>query len=590
VARTVEIEFFADGTLILEQGGATARAVYVVRTGAVELVADGGVLDVLGPGEMFGHPSLVSGLPPSFSVRAREDTLCFLLDPDAAERVLRTGAGLTFLSRSLRERTMRALEGSRTQRADPWRARVGTIVKRAPVMCEATVPVREAAELMARERISSVLVTSIEGSLGILTDRDLRSRVLAAGRSPAVPISEVASIPAVTVGEGSLLSEVLQSMLEHGVHHLPVVDADGHVLGVVTDTDLMGLERTTPFALKSQIQRAGSTIEVVEVGRELPRMVLELVDAAVDPVDVGHVVGVTIDALTSRMLELAIEDMGEPPVPWAWLSLGSQARHEQALSTDQDHALAYDLQDRDPTDTEIYFAKLAEAVTSGIEAAGIPRCKAGVTATEESWRGSTERWLDRFRGWVTDLTVDGSVLTAIAFDFRRIGGSLPVEDALRDIVAAAPRLPIFLRHMARNATALRPPTGFLHDFVVEAKGEHAGKLDVKHRGITLVTSIARTYGLAVGSTKIGTLERLRDAASAGRLSEDDRTGLEESFRLLWQVRLEHQCQALKAGSAPDDFVDPKELGPITRQGLKAAFRMIDGVERGMVAEFGLSVR
>jgi CBS domain-containing protein len=144
--------------------------------------------------------------------------------------------------------------------------------------------------------------------------------------------------------------------------------------------------------------------------------------------------------------------------------------------------------------------------------------------------------------------------------------------------------------MARNATALRPPTGFLHDFVVEAKGEHAGKLDVKHRGITLVTSIARTYGLAVGSTKIGTLERLRDAANAGRLSEEDRAGLEESFRLLWQVRLEHQCHALKSGRTPDDFVDPKELGPITRQGLKAAFRMIDGVERGMAAEFGLSVR
>ncbi|MDP9241947.1 MAG: DUF294 nucleotidyltransferase-like domain-containing protein, partial [Actinomycetota bacterium] len=499
-------------------------------------------------------------------------------------------AGLTFLSRSLRERTMHALEGGRTQRADPWRARVGTLVKRAPVICEASVPVREAAELMARERISSVLVSGMDGSIGILTDRDLRSRVLAAGRSPEVPISEVASAPAVTVGADSLLSEVLQSMLEHGVHHLPVVDAGGQVMGIVTDTDLMGLERTTPFVLKSQIQRARSTEEVVKAGRELPHMVLELVDAAVDPVDVGHVVGVTIDALTSRMLELGIEDLGEPPVAWAWFSLGSQARHEQALSTDQDHALAYDLQDRDPAEVDTYFAKLAEIVTSGIEAAGIPRCKAGVTATEETWRHPIDRWLERFRGWVTDVSVDGSVLTAIAFDFRRVAGSLPAEDALRQVVAAAPKLPIFLRHMARNATALRPPTGFLHDFVVEAKGEHAGKLDVKHRGITLVTSIARTYGLAVGSTKIGTLERLRDAADAGRLSEEDRAGLEESFRLLWQVRLEHQCHALRSGSTPDDFVDPKELGPITRQGLKAAFRMIDGVERGMAAEFGLSVR
>jgi CBS domain-containing protein len=302
------------------------------------------------------------------------------------------------------------------------------------------------------------------------------------------------------------------------------------------------------------------------------------------------VVGVTIDALTVRMIELQIERLGEPPVPWAWLALGSQARHEQALATDQDHALAYDPQDRDPAEVDRAFADLAEAVVAGVDASGIPRCKAGVSASEPSWRRPIDAWIETFRGWMTDQSAEGSMFTAIAFDFRRIAGPLPFDERLREIVAASSSLPIFLRHLARNAAASRPPTGFLHDFVVEAKGEHVGTLDVKHGGITLVTGIARTYALAVGSTTIRTQERLRDAAAAGRIDEEDRAGLEEAFRLLWQIRLEHQTEAVRAGAPPDDFVDPTRLGPITRQGLKSAFRLIDSVQRGMTVEFEVATR
>jgi CBS domain-containing protein len=593
-AARVAIEFFAEGSLILEQAQQPSHSMYVVRTGAVELLSEGRVLDVLGPGELFGHPSLVSGQPPAFSVRAREDTLCYLLDEETATAVLATPPGLRFLSRSLRARSARALEGHSAERADPWRAEVGSLVKRKAVMCTPTESIRRVAQTMAKERISSVLVngigTGIGTGLGIVTDRDLRSRVVAEGRSSDVPVSEIMSSPAISIGERDLVAEALQRMLEHGVHHLVVERADGTLSGVVTATDLMGLERTTPFTMRSTIERAADVESLIVAGRQIPDMVRALVDAAVDPVDVGHVVGVTIDALTVRMIELQIERLGEPPVPWAWLALGSQARHEQALATDQDHALAYDPQDRDPEEVDRWFADLAEAVVAGVEASGIPRCKAGVSASEPSWRRSVDAWTETFRGWMTDQSAEGSMLTAIAFDFRRIAGPLPFDERLREIVAASPSLPIFLKHLARNAAATRPPTGFLHDFVVEAKGEHVGTLDAKHGGITLVTGIARTFALAVGSTKIRTQERLRDAAAAGRIDEEDRAGLEEAFRLLWQIRLEHQTEAVRAGARPDDFVDPKRLGPITRQGLKSAFRLIDSVQRGMAVEFGVATR
>jgi CBS domain-containing protein len=590
IAGRVQIGFFEQGSMILEGSGEPADQLYTVRTGLVELIDEGRVIDVLGPGESFGHPSLLSGQAPSLGARASEDTLCYLIDPADAASILATPGGLRFLSQSLRRRTARTLEGSEADRADPWRAHVGSIVKRPAVTVALDVPVSAAAELMTRERISSLLVTSDGGELGILTDRDLRSRVLGAGRSGDVPVSEVMTTTVVTVEPDATGAEVLSVMLERGVHHVPVVDRSGTLVGVVTDTDLLGLERTTPFHLRSAIERAPTPDEAIEAARSLPQAVRSAVDGDVDPVDIGHMVAVVIDALTRRLIDLTLAKVGDPPAPWAWIALGSEARHEQALATDQDHALAYDAGDQPGEEIDAYFGRLAEAVESGLESAGIPRCRARVSATNPGWRGSPSTWSERFRGWIEDVSAEGSQLTAIAFDHRRVHGPLPIERTLDPIVGSVPRHPLFLRHVARMATETRPPTGFFRDFVVESDGEHGGRLDVKHGGLTLITSLARAHALGVGSVEIRTLGRLRAALAAGRLDAEEAAALEESFRLLWQIRLEHQVRCAETGRPVDDFVDPSTLRPLTRHALKEAFRTIDRAQRSLATTFGIRRR
>ena len=155
--------------------------------------------------------------------------------------------------------------------------------------------------------------------------------------------------------------------------------------------------------------------------------------AGSDATKVGRVVGSSIDALTRRLLGFAVADLGEAPVPWAWLALGSEARLEQALHTDQDHALAYDPGDRSAEELDPYFAQLAERVTSGLESAGIPRCKGDAMAVHPGLRRSIDSWADAFRTWMSDPSLDGSILSSIAFDFRRVDGPLDVEPALHAV-------------------------------------------------------------------------------------------------------------------------------------------------------------
>ena len=342
-----------------------------------------------------------------------------------------------------------------------------------------------------------------------------------------------------------------------------------------------------PSSLAGEIESASDTETAIAAARRIPEAMCAMVDDGADAVRIGHVVGSSIDALTRRLLALAIDDLGEPPVPWAWMALGSEARLEQALHTDQDHALAYDLGDRPVEEVDSHFSELAERVTAGIEAAGIPRCDGDAMAIHPGLRRSTEGWATAFGTWMSDVGMDGSIFSSIAFDHRQVSGPLDVEPVLQDVISSAPkRYPGFLTHLARRALDRKPPTGFVRDFVVESKGEHAGRLDVKHGGVTIVSNLARYFVISAGRAEKSTLDRLHAAEETDQITGDARQALEEAFRLLWQIRLEHQVRQVRAGVEPDDFVDPSHLGPIQRLGLKESFRIIAKEQQGVATRIG----
>ena len=572
VAGSVEIEHVPEGTVVLQQGGAPASHLYVVRKGAVELLDDGRLLDLLGEGEVFGQFSLLAHEGPTVTVRAHEDTLCYLIPEEVADELLETSAGQAFVIGSMRRRILSASERSFSEGPDARLAPIGTLVRRPAVSAEPTTTVSAAAERMADERVSSLLVP-MRGGWGIVTDRDLRTRVVAVRESFDTPVEAVATFPAMTLEAQTPAGEALLRMFADGVHHFPVTDVDGAVTGIVTDTDLMGLTRHSPFAIKSAIERAATSEEVAEAGRDLPQVVVAMVDVSADPVDVGRVVALVVDTMTERLLQLGVAAQGDPPCAWAWLALGSAARHEQALKTDQDHALAFDPDGEDPATVDPYFARLAEFVTAGLEAGGIPRCHGDAMAVHSALRKPIDGWVETFRSWLDDPDPTASILASIGYDFRQVAGPLDAEPSLDDALRQARGHPSFLRHLGRRALDLKPPTGFFRDLVVEHQGEHAGRLDVKHGGISIINNLARAYSTQAGVTAKGTLSRLQAAVLAGVLDADVADELSEAFHFLWGVRLEHQTAQVRSGEAPDDFVDPAELGPLARSGLKEAFRV-----------------
>lgn len=572
IAREVEAERYAAGEEIFGQGQEPAERVRIVVSGAVELLDGGRTLDLLGEGELFGHPSMLAGLPTGFAARAYEDTLCYRLPAERMLPLLARPEGLRFVARSLLARPARrdiAGDGA----ADPSQRPATAFIREEVVLCDPATSVRDVAREMVQRGASCALVRLHNDGLGIITDQDLRVRVVGGEVPLDAPVAQAMTAPAFTVTAAQLGSEVMVEMINRGIRHVPVLRPGGEVLGIVTDVDLLASDTRTPFRLRRRIARVGGVDALVDAAKELRPTVLALHDAHVAPVQLAAIIAVFADAITRRAIELLAPE--ELP-PLSWFAMGSLGRREAFASSDVDSALAWRGDDDDERPRALAAAVLAVLARCGFatdeNAASAAEPVFGRSVTD--WEASIRRAFER------PEDTRAVILIAALADARPIGGA--VDDAFAAI-AACREHPAFMAQLLRMALAFRPPTGFLRDIVVEGSGEQRGRLDIKRGGFQPIVGVARHLALSVGARETGTIDRLRAAADGGALSQADATTLIEALGLFSQLRMDHQLAQLRAGDEPTDFIDPAQLNPLARRYLREAFRAITRVQRRLGA-------
>jgi len=589
-AASAEVEFFIAGSTIFAQSVEPIEHLRVVRAGAVEIVLGDRVLDLLGPGELFGHASMLSGLPPGFAARAQEDTLCYRIPAEVARVVLARPESVGFVARSLLEMPTRLPSGLAPRRPapDPANQPVAALIRDPPLLCAPSTTIREAAAKMAGAPATSIVI-ELGDALGILTDRDLRARVVAAGVSYDDPVSSVMSAPAYTVEPDRLGGDVLLEMLDRGVRHFPVVTAAREVIGVVEAVDLLAVETLSSFYLRRAIARSETVAELAEAARGVRPAVIALHDARVAASSVAAIYSVVLDALTRRLIELALAQAGEPPAEFSWLALGSQSRREATPGSDVDSAIVW-YGDVGEHEVRPYLHNVAVNVAAGLAECGLRIDGHGASASDVLFVRSIESWRRVAHDWMEHPTREQVlILVSVLVDSRPVWG-IHSGSQVSDTFRAARARPELLHLLARFALSHRPPTGFLRGFVVEHDGEHRGRLDLKNGGLLPVVDLARWAGMAAGVTSASTLERLHAAGDAGTLPAAQVQTLADAFELFTELRIEHQVEQLRAALEPDDHLNPDDLSALTRSYLKEAFRAVASVQRRIAAELSLGVR
>jgi CBS domain-containing protein len=570
VAAAAELQSFDAGATIFSQGADPVESLWVVRDGAVEIVAEGRVLDLIAEGEMFGHASMLSGLPTGFTARAARPTTCYRVGVNLAREVLGAPAGLRYVARSLLEEPTDLHVLAREAGANVADEPVSELLRAPAVLCPPGTSIREAAQRMSEAGANAVVVDLAAEGLGILTDRDLRIRVVAAGLPGDEPVSMAMSAPAYTCGADRPAGDVLLEMLDRGLRHMPVLTAAGTLIGVIEDMDLVAAHTRSWYYLRRRIAAAASAGELATVAREIGPMVVGLHEARVASANVMAVYAVCVDALTRRMLELADARPDRVGVDFAWLAMGSQARREALPSSDLDSGIVYFGPDDSPVRDRL--VDVGREVLKGLQACGMRLDDHGVNASSRAFVRSVSSWQSEARGWLVDPTAEKAlVLASVVVDSRPVWGvhtGTPVSDTF----ALAPDHPALLSLLARFALSQRPPTGLLRGLVVDHSGEHRG-------GTIPIVALARWAAMSAGVTSASTAERLRVAADAGTLSQSDAHTLADAFTLINNLRLEHQVRQLRAGVAPDDHIAPDELSPLRRTQLKEAFRAVAAVQK-----------
>jgi CBS domain-containing protein len=601
----LEIAYQPKDARILQRGGPPNRFLYVIRKGTVRLERDGELVQVLEEGECFGFPSLIAKTNPTADVVAAEDTLLYQVPGDIFDRLMKQPAFAEFFLVDLSERLRRTAARRPLPLGQELATPVGRLPVSPPVHVPATITVGEAARTMREKGISSVLVDG--DPPGILTDRDLRSRVLAEGRGPETLVADVATRPLRTVSASATLFETLLFMLEQHVHHAPL-ETDGAIVGIVTDTDLLRLYAKNPLYLLRNIERVEAPADLNRYGSELAAMVETMVWGGVSPAQIGPVVSRLNDAVVARLLRLVERELGPPPVPYAWIVFGSEGRTEQTLLTDQDNAIVWadvdgrtrvlphrdhaghaDTSDdalphQDHTgraegsgDPHAYFRALAERVTHGLIGAGFPPCPGGFMAT--NWQRPLAEWLKLFKGWVAAPDPRALIEAMNFFDFRAVHGSLGL-DALEQVLRQARHEEVFLAHFARASLGLTPPLGAFRQIRSVESG-----VDLKKGGLAPIVSLARLYAFEAGSAARPTLDRLHAGAEAGTLSRHGADTLSEGFRFLLGLRLREQLRALRAGETVGNSVKLENLSGVEQRHLKEVFLAIREVQHATAIRY-----
>jgi CBS domain-containing protein len=558
------------------------KSLYIIRTGAIELRNQNGqLIDKLAEGDIYLLDEQVDKSSNEIKGVCIEDTLVYLLGYDDLETLKNQFVDFNRqFEQSINERLRHAVELTQStgmRDLSAMKLEVRGLTDRLPVIVDAATKIQDAAILMTNEHVSSILVTHKNDLVGLLTDKDIRTRCVALGLSVTEPVSHIMSSKLETVLDKTLLSEAVLLMTRNKIHHLPVMKGS-EAVGILTTSDVIRHLSTNPALIATDVYKANSVDALKKISARLPELQLQLSLSSATAKHIGEVFSSITDAITCRLLKLAEELYGTAPVDYVWTAGGSQARNEQTSHSDQDNAIiiSNDLKSED----EDYFKKLANFVCDGLNACGYIYCPGDAMASNSQWRQPLKVWEKTFSQWINNPEPKALMLSSIFFDLRPVYGTFSLfEDLQKTVLEQTKKNEFFISHMVGNALTHQPPLGFFRNFVMVQDDKHKNTLDIKHRGVVPIVDIARVIALDNGIKATNTVERLEAAFECNALSAEMHGNLIDALEYIGSLRIRHQAKQIRAGLTVDNYLPPKELTGLEKNHLKDSFLVIKTMQQ-----------
>ena len=575
VKHTELIYLTADNVGDLQKGRAS---LFLIQNGQFSVQDSDAPLRHLSEGDYFGYTNIMEKRNFSLSISVDSPGLVYCFEASAVTPLFELPAIRNFFD-GLRNNALQnhAISDSNSM----WLYKgLEDVINKSPVSVDVETSITVAAQIMTNQKVSSLLVTREDKLIGIITDRDLRSRVVAASLDIHLPVSHVMTPnPAQIMGNRTLF-DALALMTERNIHHLPVIDQQTLVpLGMVTASDIIRHQRGNVLFIIGELSKAENLYELTRLSWQLPHYFSAHAKKAGDYDIAGKILSQATDIMTRKLIGFFQQANGKAPIMFAWLVYGSQAREDQTMGSDQDNGLL--LAERPSEAQAEYFAKMADYVCNGLAKCGIKLCDGNIMASNPKLRLSLEEAIEEAKRWVKAPTKDAIMHFNIFLDVRCAAGDISLFKQLQRQRAPLMKQNMFLAALTRNSNEISVPLSMFQKFIYEKGRKEKDVIDLKTRAVALINNIARIYALADGVTLPNTLARLDALSENSQLSKRDATNLRDIWLFLNRLRWRHQLE----NKVTDNRVSVSSLSSIEKHQLKAAFKAIERTNQAMVMKF-----
>ncbi len=602
IAKNLTIVQHPEDTILFVQERSRVGYLYILQKGSAERYYEENynktMSEMLSEGDVYGGISML--VNDSISVRTfrvNEESYFYLLpkkiflDICARHKSFTEFFTDTFGKRML-EKSYASIIANTMQPEEEglqfFNRAVGSIHMKEPVFGDTNLSIRDAAQIMGQEKISSLFINTSDGDcIGVVTEKDLTKKVIATGFDISRPVSDIMSSPVRTMPDQALVFEALMAMMQEDIRHLAITDANEKVKGIISNRDLLTAQGQSPVFLIREISAAGSMAEIINRHNKLSRQIRSLIAGGAKAENLTRFITTVSRTILAKLVDYTIDSVGQPPVEFALMILGSEGRKEQTLKTDQDNAIIFkDVSKKDEPEVKKYFLKFGEKICTLLDQAGYAFCKGNVMAMNPKWCQPLLTWKKYYSSWIHAAEPEDLLQASIFFDFSLgYGNNIFIDSLHQHLFDSLEGWPGFFRHLTENAMYFTPPLGFFRNFVVESKGKHRDAFDIKSAMMPIV-DFARIYALKNKIEETNTLERLRQLNIKKILSREAYEELERAYSFLLQLRLARQTTSVIDEKAePDNYIKPKALTRIEQKMLKEIFVRIEKFQAKLRFDF-----
>lgn len=596
VAAAANVEYYAPNEAIFKEGSETTSFFYIVRKGSVRIHhedAASTLVDLCDEGDLFGVRPLLANEPYLASATTAEETLLYAIPVNVGLEIIQSNptislylargyaSGMPMSRDQLRKRKTRETENVPSEIPD-----ITSPVKRIAVLtCKASDSIYFAAQKMTERNVASIVITNDSGCpIGIMTDSDLRRKVVSKNLNTASEVGSIMSSPVVTVSPSISHSEALILMMTANVHHICVTENgedDSPVIGIIAERDLMLDQGLHPAVIVKFMRKAATPAELIQLNVSVTDLMEQYRKSQISVQHSCKIHSALTDALVSNAIRLFQKDHGEAPLDYVWVALGSMGRMEQLLKTDQDHAL---ILATDPDEKQrLYFYQLAKFVEDILERWGLSVDVAGILASNEEHSSSLKTWKIRFAEWIKHPIPENILNSSIFFDFRRVAGNIALSKELRQYISTlVDEKSTFFPILASDALNIAPPLSFFRQFVVEKNGDHKDEFDIKRRVMLPYCDIARLLVLYSRNVDvIHTPDRYRRMAKVDNTNSALFEQAARSYEWLIELRWNKGMEQGDDGR----YINPERLSKSERQNLREIFATLNDLEQVVRVRF-----